>query len=74
MKTEVHVNITLTLDRADLDVLVNWGFDSRMDCTEGVAYRLSDGGGDWAVREEELLNDLLGCLRDAKGEEPNGKP
>ena len=66
MKSEVHVKITLTLDTADLGVLVNWGFDSRMDC--------SDGGGAWAVREEELLNDLLGCLRDAKGEEPNGKP
>ena len=74
MKTEVSVNITLTLDRADLGILVSWGLDSRvMEANVAVASPTT-GGGAWAVREEELLNDLFGCLRDAKGEEPNGKP
>jgi hypothetical protein len=64
MTSEVTVNITLTLDRADLSHFVNWGNEARMACVEE--------GKPWGVREEEILNDIKGVLCEVRGS-LNGK-
>ena len=54
MKTEVFVNIRLTMNKQDLVSMVNWGNTTKINapCSKF----------EWSTREEELLGDLRDAL------------
>ena len=65
MKTEVFVNITLTMNKRDLVSIVNWGNITKINASERLLTSLKNSPCskfEWSTREEEVLGDLRDAL------------